>query len=228
MLHLYPDFLNLYGEYGNVVIIKNQIQKQGIHVNVEQKTKGDDIDFSKYHFIYIGSGTEKHLDFALKDLKRYQESMKNAIENDTVILATGNSYEMFGKKINEEHALDIFDFEVIRLKNRISSSVLYLPADAHFFNNIESEEKESEEPSLQVVGVVNKMTEIYHNMFPLFQVKLGIGENKKNDYEGVKYHSFYGTHVVGPIFAKNPLLTKSFVIEICQKVDANFKYHTSY
>ena len=58
ILHLYYDILNLYGEYGNVNIIKKHIEDQGIEVNVEKKTIGDEIDFSKYSFIYMGCGTE--------------------------------------------------------------------------------------------------------------------------------------------------------------------------
>ena len=43
-------------------------------------------------------------------------------------------------------------------------------------------------------------------MNPFFKVELGIGENENNDYEGVKYKNFYGTHVSGPILARNPEL----------------------
>ena len=52
ILHLYYDFLNLYGEYGNVVIMKKHLEDQGFKVNIDKKTVGDTIDFNKYNFIY--------------------------------------------------------------------------------------------------------------------------------------------------------------------------------
>ena len=201
ILHLYSDLLNLYGEYGNVVVLKKYLENQGVDVIVEKKTIGDEIDFEKYHFIYLGCGTESSLDVALHDLKRYQITINSVIENNVVILATGNSFEMFGKTIDGKEALGVFDYEVMRLPDRVTSDVIYtylgtLPSDV---------------PSIKIVGFVNKMTEIYHNFSPLFKVEFGIGENKRNDYEGVHYFNFYGTHVSGPILVKNPEFLKVLV-----------------
>lgn len=223
VLHLYDDLLNLYGEYGNVVIMKKHLEDQGFQVNVEKKTLGDEINFSKYQFIYMGCGTEKNLDVVLKDIKKYTEQINYAIENKVVFLATGNSFEMFGKKIEEEEGLSIFDYETVRLKDRVTSDVIYVPADEKYFQNV-LQTKEENNQSMKVVGFVNKMTEMYHNMNPLFKVEFGIGENKQNDFEGVKYINFYGTHVSGPILAKNPAFLKEMVITIGKQVNPKFEY----
>lgn len=207
ILHLYYDILNLYGEYGNVVIMKKHLEDQGFKVNVDKKTIGDNLEFSKYNFIYMGCGTEKNLDFVLKDISKYAEQINIVIENKIVFLATGNSFEMFGQKIDSEEGLGIFDYETIRLKDRVTSDVIYTLDDSY-----------------KIVGFVNKMTEIYHNSNPLFKVEYGIGENKQNDFEGVKYLNFYGTHVIGPLLAKNPELLKLLVIRIAKSVNKDFEY----
>lgn len=208
ILHMYYDFLNLYGEYGNVLIMKKHLEDQGFEVEVDKKTVGDDIDFEKYDFIYMGCGTERNLDYVLEDLKKYTNKINLAIEDKKVILATGNSFEMFGKSIDKKDGLCILDYETIRLSDRVTSDVIY---KSKFFEN-------------KVVGFVNKMTEMYHNMSPLFEVEFGIGENKRNDFEGVKYLNFYGTHVSGPILARNPEFLKVLVTEVCKRVDKKFKY----
>lgn len=59
ILHLYYDLMNLYGEYGNVVVLVKHLEDQGEEVIVDKKTIGDQIDFTQYDFIYCGSGTEK-------------------------------------------------------------------------------------------------------------------------------------------------------------------------
>ena len=125
ILHLYYDFLNLYGEYGNVVIMKKHLEDQGFKVNIDKKTVGDTIDFNKYNFIYMGCGTEKNLDYVLTDLKKYTKEFNSVIENKKVILATGNSFEMLGKNIDKKEGLCIFDYETIRLQDRVTSDVIY-------------------------------------------------------------------------------------------------------
>ena len=233
ILHLYYDILNLYGEYGNVNIIKKHIEDQGIEVNVEKKTIGDEIDFSKYSFIYMGCGTENNLDYVLKDIKKYTNQINSVIKNGTVFLATGNSFEMFGRKIDSQCGLGIFDFETSRLEDRITSDIIYekiiyTDENNNQQKNIDNFDMHNETTAnldcYEVVGFVNKMTEVYHNSAPLFTVKCGIGDNKQNDFEGIKYYNFYGTHVIGPILAKNYLLLRELVINICKNIDSSFIY----
>lgn len=208
ILHLYYDLLNLYGEYGNILIMKKHLEDQGFEVELDKKTVGDDIDFEKYDFVYIGGGMEKNLDYALEDLKKYTKDINLALENKKVFLCTGNSFEMFGKSIDKKEGLCILDYETVRLKDRVTSDVIY---KSKYFEK-------------KVVGFVNKMTEMYHNMSPLFEVYFGVGENNKNDYEGVKYLNLYGTHVSGPILARNPEFLKKLVSTIGQNVDSKFVY----
>ena len=72
ILHLLYDLMNLYGEYGNVNVIKYRLEKQGANVLVDKKTIGDEIHFNDYDFIYMGSGTEKNQLVALDFLKNYK------------------------------------------------------------------------------------------------------------------------------------------------------------
>lgn len=209
ILHLYYDALNLYGEYGNVEIMKKHLQDQGANVLVDKKTVGDEIDFDKYDFIYMGCGIESNIDFVLDDLKKYEVAINKAIEDKKVFLLTGNSFEMLGKKVGKKEGLCIFDYETQRLDDRKTSDVIY---KSKYFEN-------------KVVGFVNKMTNMYHNMSPLFEVDFGIGENERNDYEGVKYENLYGTHISGPILARNPEFLKVLVTKICKNKDKNFKYN---
>lgn len=125
ILHLYHDILNLYGDYGNVEILRKHIEDQGFKVEVEKKTINDEIELDKYLLIFIGSGTERSLDRALKDIRRNKEQFVKFINSKRVLLATGNSFELFGKKIDNEDALGIFDFETQRDKDRTTSDVIY-------------------------------------------------------------------------------------------------------
>ena len=207
LLHLYYNLLNLYGDYGNVLILKKHLEDQGFNVTLDKKTVYDEYKLDDYDFVFIGCGTESKLDRALKDLMPRKEELKKYVDSGKLLLATGNSFEMFGNKIDDEEALGIFDFEVKRDKDRSTSDIIY----------------ESEYLKNDVVGFVNKSTKIYHNMNPFFKVKFGLGENEKKDYEGVKYKNFYGTHISGPILARNPEFLQSLVIGLCKDLSRDFK-----
>ena len=57
LLHLYPDLMNLYGEYANVAALRRSLERQGAEVVVRTGTLYEDIDFSDADFVYMGAGT---------------------------------------------------------------------------------------------------------------------------------------------------------------------------
>ena len=125
LLHLYYDIMNLYGDYGNIVVLKKHLEDQGFNVTVDKKTIGENVEFNEYSFIFIGAGTERNLEVVLEDLKKYKDDLQKFINDKKIILSTGNSFEMFGKKIDDIDALNIFDFEVKREKDRTTSDIIY-------------------------------------------------------------------------------------------------------
>lgn len=208
ILHWYYDIMNLYGEYGNIKILEKHLKDQNLKVVVEKKTVKEDVKLDDYDFIYIGAGTEDNQMFVLQDMIKYKTQLKDYIDSEKVALFTGNSYEILGKSIDEVEALGILDFETKRLKDRVTSDVIY----------------KNKFLKKRVVGFVNKMTNIVHNLNPLFEVEFGIGENENKDIEGIKYKNLYGTHVSGPILVRNPEVLEMIVRMICMKKDRNIIY----
>lgn len=207
ILHLYHDLMNLYGEYGNVKILEHHLNDVGVQVEVDKKSIGDEIAINDYDFIYIGCGTEKNQMIALEHLKKYKEEFKKYIDSGKYALLTGNSFEMLGKKIDKKDALNILEFNVSRTKDRVTSDVILT---SKYFKN-------------EVVGFINKMSNITNNHNPLFEVDFGIGENEKNDYEGIKYKNIFGTYVSGPVLVRNPEMLRTIMLGICEVKDKSFK-----
>ena len=91
-MHLYHDLMNLYGESGNVRALARHLSDQGFQVVVDRKSVGDEIDFSQYGFVDIGSGTERNQKVALHDLMRYRDVLEERINQGGVFFLTGNSF----------------------------------------------------------------------------------------------------------------------------------------
>ena len=157
--HLYYDLMNLYGEIGNLKVIEYQLKKQKINVTIDKLSLNDKIEFEKYDLIYMGSGTKKSTLLVLEDLKKYKQQVKEYIENNKFMLVTGNSINVFSKKIGDTEALNIFDFNISYSNSRLVGDVI--------LDNI--------------IGFQNRDTLIENNNNPIFN-NLEIGIHYKNFY----------------------------------------------
>lgn len=157
--HLYYDLMNLYGEIGNLKVIEYQLKKQKINVIIDKLSLNDKIEFEKYDLIYIGSGTKKSTLLVLEDLKKYKQQVKEYIENNKFMLVTGNSINVFSKKIGDTEALNIFDFNISYSNARLVGDVI--------LDNI--------------IGFQNRDTLIENNNNPIFN-NSEIGIHYKNFY----------------------------------------------
>ena len=82
--YLYYDFLNLYGESGNIKIIDNVLKSNKIKHEILYLSLDDELDFDSYDLVYIGSGTEENQKIALKHLMNYQEDIKKYMAFQTI------------------------------------------------------------------------------------------------------------------------------------------------
>lgn len=207
ILHLYHDIMNLYGEYANAAAMQRMLEKNKVFCEVDKLSVDNDLQLMNYDFIYVGSGTESNQKYVLEHLKNYKEDLKAYIETGKILLMTGNSFEILGTTVkdakgNVYEGLGIFDFEVTE-QERVRTT-----ADAVF--TMEGQEK-------PLVGFINKCSTIIGIDTPLFQVKMGLGNETKGTTEGIRYKNFYGTHLTGPILIKNPYFLIQMASDLCEK-----------
>ena len=189
--YLYYDFLNLYGESGNIKIISNILKYNKIKHEILYLSLDDELDFNSYDLVYIGSGTEENQLIALNHLMNYRDDIKKYIEDNKFMLITGNSVDLFGQKIMADVTYDglgIFDYNITRGKRKMAE--VYL--DGKIVKN-------------KILGFINNNSYIDKIIYPLF-------EN-----EGIKYHNFYATYILGPILVRNPEFTKYFLNRLTNK-----------
>ncbi len=187
--HLYYDLMNLYGETGNIKALKIFIERQGIEPEIHFLTIGDDIDFKAYDFYYIGAGSENNQKLVLDDLMKYKNDIKAAIEDGKMFLATGNTMDLFGKKIKLKNGevipcLEVFDYQAVEQEKRLVSEIRY-----KFDDLLEGKGRD-------ILGFKNCSCNILHNKYRMF----GFPNN-------IKYNNFYGMDFVGPVLIRNPYFT---------------------
>ena len=192
--HLYYDIMNLYGESGNILALTEALKRQGARYSVSNVTKGDKIDFSKFDIFYIGCGTDANQMLVLKDILRYKTEIKKIFKKK-VFIATGNSYELFGKKINDVEALGCLDFESKTVRNRIVKEQVY---KTYILDK-------------PVIGFQNRGSINNSKENHLFEVISGSADNNKSKFEGIRVYNFYGTYTIGPLLIRNPHLLDKII-----------------
>lgn len=207
ILHLFHDLMNLYGDYGNVVMLQKRLEELGMEVSVDRRDAGDVLfDGTSYDFIYCGAGTEKKRDKALALLKAEKAALKDAIEGGTHVLFTGNSWEMLGKAI---HTVDGEDLEGLGIFDYLTSET-----DTRVTHDIVAETKLLDRP---VVGFVNKCGSVTDVRTPLFtRLMLGPGNSEGADSEGFTHKNFCGTELIGPLLVKNPHMMDMYLKALCK------------
>lgn len=212
IMHLYYDLLNLYGESGNIKALKNYFESQKINVNIHFATLSDDISLDNIDIIYIGCGTKSNQDLALKHIIKYKNIIKSYIENNGYVISTGNSIELFGKKVDKSTALDIFPYNSTNEQFRIVDEALFKTSLIKSY----------------IIGFQNQertIKDITDNN--LFNVIKGTGSYPKSKYEGYQHKNFYGTYLIGPLLVRNPDLLEYICKKIIKEKNPDFKFKKS-
>ena len=67
--HLYPDLLNLYGDRGNIICLRQRLTWRGIPVEVQEIPVGEKADLTQCDLIFIGGGQDFEQEVLLPDLQ---------------------------------------------------------------------------------------------------------------------------------------------------------------
>jgi len=95
--HLYPDLLNVYGDMGNILVIKRRAEKRGIEVNIFNVSIGDEFCEDKYDIVFFGGGQDYEQSIVSDDLiKAKKQYITNYIENEKVFLSICGGYQLLG------------------------------------------------------------------------------------------------------------------------------------
>ena len=195
ILHLYYDLMNLSGEDGNMVAIKDYLDNQDVKYQIDKLSIGDKIDFNKYSFIYIGNGSRESQELARKDILKYKYQIKK-IFKDKLILATGNSFELFGSTIDNKECLNLLPIKTLYLNKYVAEEKVI--ENNEFLNS-------------PIIAFVNRNSEAK------------IRSNEFINKDGIHVGNFYGTYFLGPLLIRNPYVLNRFMEMLFKNNDIKIK-----
>lgn len=206
ILELYPKDMNIYGDSGNVLVLKKRAEKRNISVNILFYNIGDSFP-KNVDIVVAGGGQDSGQEKVNKDLLKIKDKLKKLAENYTPMLLICGSYQLFGNyfRTNEGKVL-----KGIGILNAYTEAT-----NERMVGNIITESV----PFGEIIGYENHSgkTTLEGDTLPLGLVKLGAGNNGEDSTEGARYKNVIGTYLHGSLLPKNPKIADFLISEAMAK-----------
>jgi CobQ-like glutamine amidotransferase family enzyme len=207
--HLYPDYLNIYADRGNIAVLARRAAWRGHELELRPVSIGESIRPGEYDLLYIGGGQDREQALVAQDLIAKAEDVLEAIGEGAALLAVCGGYQLLGRSYRDFHGTDLpgiglFPLETDAGETRMIGDVL-----------LECELEPGERRTLAGFENHAGRTRLDVGAQPLGRVLAGFGNDGKSGWEGCRVGRAVGTYLHGPLLPRNPwfadwLLTQAF------------------
>ncbi|HEY2166835.1 MAG TPA: glutamine amidotransferase [Jatrophihabitantaceae bacterium] len=193
LVHLYPREMNIYGDTGNVLVLRRRLQWRGLPVRVVPVSVGDPLPPDPD--ILLGGGGQDAAQGEIgTDLVSRAAQLRAMADDGVVILAICGSYQLLGHEFVTQDGKHIPGTGVLDVVTRGQRERLvgnnYVDTDS----------------AGRLVGYENHsgLTELGAGVQPLGTTQPGRGNNGRDRTEGAVRDNVFGTYLHGPVLAKSP------------------------
>ncbi len=211
ILYLYPDMLELYGDYGNIQVLKYRIESRGYKAIIDKYSIGDDSpNFNDYDIVFAGGGADNEQSILAEDLVKYKDNIKEAVENGVFFLLICGAYQLFGKYYkgvegNIIPGLEVFDYYTVANPDRKKRCIGNIVIESDLENtNIKT----------KIIGFENHGGQTFDISNSFGNVLFGNGNKFGDTEEGFFKNNVIATYLHGPLLSKNPELA-DYIIKYC-------------
>jgi lipid II isoglutaminyl synthase (glutamine-hydrolysing) len=198
--HLYPEYLNIYADRGNLAVLSRRAALRGHELVVNSVSLGDALVPGAHDLLYIGGGQDREQTLVAPDLTDKSESIRDAVEGGAALLAVCGGYQLLGRGYWGRDGVfmpgaGLFAHETVAGTTRMIGDVL-----------LECEL----EPGARrtIAGFENHAgrTTLDPGAEPLGRVVYGFGNDGESGFEGCRLERALGTYLHGPLLPRNPWL----------------------
>ncbi|NCO10706.1 glutamine amidotransferase [Candidatus Saccharibacteria bacterium] len=201
ILQLYPNDMNIYGDNGNLQVLKKRLEWRGYDVEVVSYNVGDSLPM-QVDIVLGGGGQDSGQAVIHADLLKIKDSIIGWAEDGVPMLAVCGLYQLFGHFFQTSEGarmegVGIFEAETYATPERLIGNVV---ARNSQFGDI--------------IGYENHSGQTYlkKGASAFARVIKGAGNNVKDGQEGARFKSTIGTYLHGSLLPKNPAIA-DFLIE---------------
>jgi CobQ-like glutamine amidotransferase family enzyme len=196
--HLYPDYLNIYADRGNIAVLARRAAWRGHELEVRPLSVGDEVRPGDHDLLYVGGGQDREQALVAEDLARKAVGVLEAVASGAVVLAVCGGYQLFGRSYRDLNGAELpgiglFPLETIAGTTRMIGDVL-----------LECELEPGERRTLAGFENHAGRTVLDPGAEPLGRVLAGFGNDGESGHEGCRVGRAVGTYLHGPLLPRNP------------------------
>jgi CobQ-like glutamine amidotransferase family enzyme len=198
--HLYPDYLNIYADRGNIAVLARRAALRGHELEVTPLSVADEVRPGAHDLLYIGGGQDREQALIAPDLAAKGAGIHAAVDAGSALLAVCGGYQLLGRGYLDRHGaslpgVGLFPHETVAGERRMIGDVL-----------LECELAPGELRTLAGFENHAGRTRLDAGAVPLGRVVAGFGNDGESGYEGCRVGRAVGTYLHGPLLPRNPWL----------------------
>jgi CobQ-like glutamine amidotransferase family enzyme len=197
--HLYPSYLNIYADRGNIAVLSARAAWRDVELDVRMIEPGEptpgDVDL-----FYVGGGQDREQSLIAPDLAARGAAIREAVADGATALAVCGGYQLLGRFYRdrsgaEQPGAGVLPLHTVAGERRMIGDVLL--------------ECELDPGSVRTLaGFENHAgrTILDEGAEPLGRVVSGFGNDGESGFEGCRLDRALGTYLHGPLLPRNPWL----------------------
>ncbi|HLB04517.1 MAG TPA: hypothetical protein VJK66_05810 [Gaiellaceae bacterium] len=198
--HLYPEYLNIYADRGNIAVLAKRAELRGHRLEVEAIGLGDELRPDDHDLLYVGGGQDREQALIARNLAAKGSAIREAVSDGAALLAVCGGYQLLGRGYRGRDGsvmpgVGLFPHETVAGTTRMIGDVLLecelVPGERHTLAGFENHAGR---------------TLLDPGAAPLGRVVHGFGNDGESGFEGCRVARAIGTYLHGPLLPRNPWL----------------------
>lgn len=200
--HLYPREMNIYGDLGNIIALKQRLAWRGYEPVVKAVEVGKPINWHEVDLVFGGGGQDSGQLVTGPDLLTHGDVLNQLAADGVPMLVICGLYQLFGRGFTTMEGQEIPGIGVLGMSTtggtvRMIGNIV---VESDRFGSLVGFENHSGQTVLEA------------DQMSLGKVKKGFGNNPKSGYEGAVSGNVIGTYMHGPVLPKNPVLADDLIL----------------
>jgi CobQ-like glutamine amidotransferase family enzyme len=197
--HLYPSYLNIYADRGNIAVLARRAAWRGHELEVTAIGMNDPVEPGAHDLFYVGGGQDREQALVARDLAGKQ-GLVEAVESGAAVLAVCGGYQLLGRFYRERSGEELPGIGLLPLHT--------VAGDRRMIGDVLLECELVPGRRRTLAGFENHAgrTILDDGAEPLGRVIAGFGNDGESGFEGCRAGRAIGTYLHGPLLPRNPWL----------------------
>jgi CobQ-like glutamine amidotransferase family enzyme len=197
--HLYPSYLNIYADRGNIAVLAARAAWRGVELDVRSIGPADETP-AEVDLFYVGGGQDREQALIAPDLAVRGSALAEAVAGGAAALAVCGGYQLLGRFYRDRGGEELPGAGVLPLYT--------VAGERRMIGDVLLECELEPGAVLTLAGFENHAgrTILDEGAEPLGRVVSGFGNDGESGYEGCRAGRAIGTYLHGPLLPRNPWL----------------------